>query len=160
MNTESLLFANVKKLKRAAKQLVDSVPELQLRNAMRDGTVLSLRYRRAKQILDLGCGRAGVILGAKISPVSNQDCYSDAGGIACAAVAQDEGLAGPITRWRGQRRDGVSCDREDIGERIVQGRTRGLRRGEGHVGGEHREGGSGELEESLGAGAELPTEAK
>jgi hypothetical protein len=124
---------------------------------MRDGTVLSLRYRRAKQILDLGCGRAGVILAAKISPVGNQDGYSDAGGIACAVVPQYEGLAGAITRWRGQCRDGVSGDCEDIGESIVHGRIQGLRRGEGHRGGEHRERGSRELEESLGAGAELPT---
>ena len=68
------------------RQLEDSVPELQFRNAMRDGTIWSLRNCRAKQILDLGCGRSGVIPATEIRPVGDQDSYSDAGGVACAAV--------------------------------------------------------------------------
>ena len=127
---------------------------------MRDGTVLGLRYSRAEKIFDLSGGRDGVILAAKISPVGNQDGCSNAGGVACAAVPQYEGLAGAITRWRGQCRDGISCDCEDIGESIVRGIVQGGRRGDVLRCGEHRKGGSVELEESLGAGAELPTEVK
>jgi hypothetical protein len=103
--------------------------------------------------LDLGCGHGGIVLAAEISPVGNQDGCSDAGGVTRTGIPQCEGLAGAITPswWRGQCGDGVSRYCEDIGESAVQGRIQGWKRGEGNTEGEHRERGSGEFEESLGA---------